>query len=228
VTPALPFVQVNEYVHTFDLPRPEDPPPGAPPTREPVGVHLLDDDLTVLVGTGFSSSADELLSYLCDVDDLDGIVVEHGDQDHFEALPDLLEAYPAADVAIPADDAPSLEQVDVEPDVHLDHHDEIWGLRAVHVPGHTPGNMSFVHEPTDTLLVGDTVVHASSVVAADEDWSHSFALPKPVTNHDDEAARVNVRTLADYDFDVALTTHGHNVTFDAKARFERMLHDAGL
>ena len=32
-------------------------------------------------------------------------------------------------------------------------------LRVVHTPGHTPGGVCFVHEPSRTILVGDTIFH---------------------------------------------------------------------
>jgi len=33
------------------------------------------------------------------------------------------------------------------------------GLRVIHTPGHTPGHVVLVHEPTQTLLTGDAVLH---------------------------------------------------------------------
>jgi glyoxylase-like metal-dependent hydrolase (beta-lactamase superfamily II) len=33
------------------------------------------------------------------------------------------------------------------------------GLRAIHTPGHSPGHLVLVHEPTGTALVGDAVFH---------------------------------------------------------------------
>ena len=33
------------------------------------------------------------------------------------------------------------------------------GLRVIHTPGHSPGHIALLHEPTRTLLVGDAVFH---------------------------------------------------------------------
>lgn len=221
-------MQVSEGIHTFDLPRPRNPPAGAPSTREPIGVHVFDGEQTVLIGTGFSSSTEELVHYLDEFGGVDVVVVEHGDQDHFEAAPELIEAYEDAELAIPEEDAHVLDDLGVEPDVLLSHDEERWGLRVIHVPGHTPGNMSFLHEATGTLFVGDTFVHASSFSASDEDWSGSLALMRAQSNVDDVAARENVIILDEYDFEIALTTHGHNVTYRAGEAFDTMLQDAGF
>ncbi|WP_055489065.1 MBL fold metallo-hydrolase [Streptomyces sp. TP-A0356] len=35
------------------------------------------------------------------------------------------------------------------------------GLRVLHTPGHSPGHIALVHEPTRTLLTGDAVFHRS-------------------------------------------------------------------
>ena len=32
-------------------------------------------------------------------------------------------------------------------------------LRVVHTPGHTPGGVCFIHEPSRTILAGDTIFH---------------------------------------------------------------------
>jgi glyoxylase-like metal-dependent hydrolase (beta-lactamase superfamily II) len=37
------------------------------------------------------------------------------------------------------------------------------GLRVLHTPGHSPGHIVLVHEPTDTVLVGDALFHRSDL-----------------------------------------------------------------
>lgn len=214
-----------DSIYTYDLLRPKDPSPPRPITNEPVSVHVLDGEETVLFGTGFASDAERLIEELEAFDGPDVIVVEHADPDHFDALPDLLEAFDAT-VAIPADDAEEMtEFIGIEPDVELEDGEERWGIRTIHVPGHTPGNMSFLHEETDTLFVGDTFVHANSFAAAPGEWNGALAPIKPGLNADNDAALENISILEDYDFDVALMTHGVNVYEDAHKELETLVDD---
>ncbi|MFB6131681.1 MAG: MBL fold metallo-hydrolase [Salinigranum sp.] len=215
---------LDDRVSTVDTLRPLEPDPKRPQTNEPVSVHVLNDEATVLFGTGFPAGVDRVVEELERVGGLDVIVVEHGDPDHFAALPDLLDVFDAT-VAIPKQDADALDGVGVEPDVLLGHDEVRWGVRTIHVPGHTPGNMSFLHEDSGTLFVGDTVVHKNSFAAAPGDWSGSLATMKPPLNDDDEKTRENVAILTDYEFDVALLTHGLNVFGNALDEVETLVED---
>lgn len=211
-------------IYTLDLLRPQNPPPERPQVNEPVSVHVLDGDETVLFGTGFESGIVPLLGFLDRLGGLDAVIVEHGDPDHYQALPSLVERYDPT-VAIPAADAEALKAVSVEPDVTIEDGDERWGVRAIHVPGHTPGNTSFLHDESGTLLVGDTFVHHNSVVAAPGEWSGKFAPVTPRLNDDDAQALQNMAILASYEFDTARLTHGLNVPEGARGELDRLLAD---
>lgn len=215
---------LDDRITTYDLARPLNPDPARPQTNEPVSVHILDTEDTVLFGTGFTSSADRLIEILDRFDGPDVIVVEHGDPDHYDALPSLLDAF-EAEVAIPDADASALEAVDVQPDVRIGHDELRWGVRTIHVPGHTPGNTSFLHEPTGTLFVGDTFVHTNSFTAESGSWHGQFAPIKAALNDDTAQVYETMSILANYDFDTALTTHGLNVFTGAYAEFETLLAD---
>lgn len=212
--------------HTVDLPRPAYPfLPDEIPRDEPITVSILDDDATVLFGTGFASSGGDLLRALDPFGGPDVVVVEHGDPDHYDAVSILLEVYDDVTVAIPDADAAVLEERDVTPDVRLTHDEVRWGVRTIHAPGHTPGNMAFLHEETDTLVMGDTVVHSSSQNAAPGDWRGAFAPMKPALNADDELTRTSIGILEEYRFDTALVTHGPNVTEGPEEELQTLLAD---
>lgn len=221
VTRVLP-----DEIHTYDLLRPMNPEPPRPRTNEPVSVHVLDGDDTVLFGTGFESGLEQLVPALDAFGGPDVVVVEHGDPDHYDALPALVERYDPT-IAVPAQDAGALEDVGVTVDVALDDDETRWGVRTIHVPGHTAGNMSFLHEDTGTLFAGDTVVHSNSFAAAPGSWSGEFAPIKPSLNADNRAARENVSVLAEYSFDAALLTHGLNAYSDARSELDTLLEDLG-
>lgn len=218
-------MSLDDRIATFDLLRPLDPDPARPQTNEPVSVHVIDDDETVLFGTGFDSGAATLIDELEAYGGPDVIVCEHGDPDHYQALPTLLEAFPDATVAIPAPDVDALDDVGVEADVELEHDEVRWNVRTILIPGHTPGNMSFLHEDSGTLVVGDTFVHKNSFTAEPYDWSGDFAFIKSVLNDDTAEMYETTPILADYDFDCALLTHGLNVFEGAYGEFEKLLDD---
>lgn len=217
-----------EDVHSYDLLRP-DYDGSLPATNEPVSVHVLDAPDTVLFGTGFPADLDRLTSALDEFGGPDVVVIEHAHPDHYSALPALRDRYDDLTVAAPALDADAVEAAtEIAVDVRLGHDEDRWDVRTIHVPGHTPGNMSFIHEASGTLFVGDTFVHRNSFAAAPGDWSGAFAPIKPALNADDQRARENLVVLADYAFDRALLTHGLNVFRDAAREFERLLDDLGL
>lgn len=216
-----------DEIQSIDLLRPQNPDSARPQTNEPVTVNVLNGDETVLFGTGFESGLETLVAELEAYGGPDVVVVEHGDPDHYAALPGLLERYDAT-VAIPEQDAHVLENVSVTPDVRLGHDEKRWGVRTIHLPGHTPGNMSFLHEASDTLFVGDTFVHRNSFAAAPGEWSGSFAPIKPGLNADDEKARESIAMLREYEFDAALVTHGLNVFEGADDDLDALLRDLDL
>ncbi|WP_416841256.1 MBL fold metallo-hydrolase [Haloferax sp. DFSO52] len=192
-----------------------------------MSVQIYEGDDTVLFATGFAAGVDPLIAHLQERGGLDVIVVEHTDPDHFDALEPLLDAFDAK-VAVPAVEADILREKGYPVDVELEDGDVRWGVRCILVPGHTPGNMSFLVEESDTLIVGDTFVHKNSFASAPGEWSGEFAPIKPGLNADDAAARENVIILADYDFDVALMTHGLDVFENARDELDALIDDLGL
>lgn len=214
-----------DNVHSYDLLRPKYPDSARPQTNEPVSVHVLDGERTILFGTGFQSGFEILTDHLDEVGGPDVIVVEHADPDHYGALHALIETYPDVTVAAPELDADDLPE---DVDVRLTHDEVRWGVRTIHVPGHTPGNMSFLHEESGTLVVGDTFVHKNSFAAASGDWSGAFAPVKPSLNADDEKTRENMAVLTDYEFETALVTHGLNVPEGARGELDALLEDLGV
>ena len=212
-------------IHTIDVPRPKYPfIPDVIPTDEPVSVHVLDGEETVLFGTGYAAGAAELVRGLEPFGGPDLVVVEHADPDHYDCVPLLRELYDGLEVAVADAAAAALADAGIEAEIRIDHDDVVGGTRAIHLPGHTPGNTSFLHEDTGTLFVGDTFVHASSPNAAPGDWSGPFAEMNPELSWDPERGRESVGRLREYDVRSARVTHGPNVD-DAAAGIETLVED---
>jgi glyoxylase-like metal-dependent hydrolase (beta-lactamase superfamily II) len=68
-------------------------------------------------------------------------------------------------VAHIADTLPLLHWTPVEPDDHVTDGEVVDGLRVIHTPGHSPGHIALLHEPSNPLLVGDALFHRTPEVA---------------------------------------------------------------
>lgn len=209
-------MQIRPDIHAYDIEWGYD---------EPLGVQVIETDAaTVLFGAGTEATAQAVTDIATD-HGIDVVVVEHGDGDHFGGVPALREAISDLEVAVPAGDAQFLEEAGIDVDRPLDAGETYWGIETIPAPGHTPDNTAYLYE--DVLVAGDTVVGAESIFAAAGDWSGAFAPCTPDYNADDAQTRESIGTLAEYDFEAVLVSHGENVTADGRAEIDRLLADLG-
>ncbi|MGH8868811.1 MAG: MBL fold metallo-hydrolase [Actinomycetes bacterium] len=90
------------------------------------------------------------------------------------------------------------------------------GLRVVHTPGHTPGHVSLLHEPTGVLITGDAIFNVRGVR-----W------PPSMMCTDFTLTRQTADRLADLTYDVAAFTHGPEVRHAARETVRSFLRAAG-
>jgi glyoxylase-like metal-dependent hydrolase (beta-lactamase superfamily II) len=88
------------------------------------------------------------------------------------------------------------------------------GLRAVHLPGHSPGHVALLHEETGVLVPGDAVMNLAGVR-----YAPAFLCTDPGRNRDSVDDR-----LRDLDYDVVAFAHGPELRRDAKAAVRSLLH----
>lgn len=88
------------------------------------------------------------------------------------------------------------------------------GLRVVHTPGHSPGHVSFLHEPTRTLITGDSMFNFGfrGLTLSPRFLCADFAL-----------TRQTAHRLGELDYDVAAFTHGAEMTDHARERIRGYL-----
>lgn len=72
------------------------------------------------------------------------------------------------------------------------------GLRVVHTPGHTPGHVSLLHEPSGTLVTGDALFN----------WRSRLSFSIRFFCTDIEMSRETAWRLGDVDYETAAFTHG--------------------
>lgn len=75
------------------------------------------------------------------------------------------------------------------------------GLRVLHTPGHTPGHIALLHEPSKVLITGDSVWNAFNRMR----WPAGWLCTDAALN------RRTASALADADYDVAAFTHGPEI-----------------
>ena len=89
------------------------------------------------------------------------------------------------------------------------------GLRVVHTPGHSPGHISLLHEPTRTLVTGDSIfnfrfLRRTRISPAFLCWD--FAMTKRTAHR-----------LGELEYDVAAFTHGPEIRDRARETVRALL-----
>jgi glyoxylase-like metal-dependent hydrolase (beta-lactamase superfamily II) len=79
------------------------------------------------------------------------------------------------------------------------------GLRVIHTPGHTPGHVSLLHEPTGVLITGDALFNVRGIR-----YSLSWFCTDP------ELSRKSADVLGDLDFEVVAFMHGAEIRAGAR------------
>lgn len=86
------------------------------------------------------------------------------------------------------------------------------GLRVVHTPGHTPGHVSLLHEPSGVLVTGDAIFHVGRIT-----WPPLFLCSNvPLTKQ-------TAHVLGELDYSVAAFTHGPEVRDRAREQVRDFL-----
>ena len=89
------------------------------------------------------------------------------------------------------------------------------GLRVVHTPGHTPGHVSLLHEPSGVLITGDSIFNAFSRMR----W------PFAMLCTDSALSRRTAHVLGELDYRVAAFTHGPEIRDGAREAVRGFLRD---
>ncbi|MGQ9679920.1 MAG: MBL fold metallo-hydrolase [Candidatus Bathyarchaeia archaeon] len=140
------------------------------------------------------------------------ILITHEHGDHIENLRKLKELTGAQVMAGEGDIRGIEAQTGVRVDKGLRHGDYIdvcGGIEAIHIPGHSVGNMSFYLQRSKTVIVGDTIF---------QDERGNLIPPPEKYSLDVEMARNEIKRLLFYDFDTLLLSHGKNLLKGAKSR----------
>jgi glyoxylase-like metal-dependent hydrolase (beta-lactamase superfamily II) len=89
------------------------------------------------------------------------------------------------------------------------------GLRVLHTPGHTPGHVALLHEPSGVLITGDAI------------WNMARRMTWPVKAlcTDFAMTQQTAHVLAEVDYDVVAFTHGPEIRDNAREAVRGFLRD---
>ena len=204
------------------------------------------DGSVTLVDCGIKRAPKRIVAALASIgkapQDVQRILLTHAHNDHSGGAAEVLAASSADGVSAHADDAGYLESGERPPleasttarlfsrlssgrfspvpvieqiaDGQL--LDVAGGLRVHHTPGHTPGHVSLLHEPTAVLITGDAIFNMRGRMSWPvRAFCTNFAL-------NEQSAGV----LGELEYDVAAFTHGPPITDRAREAVRGFLGQA--
>jgi glyoxylase-like metal-dependent hydrolase (beta-lactamase superfamily II) len=138
------------------------------------------------------------------------VILTHYHPDHVGSMGEVLEAAPRATAYAGAADIPRIQSA--RPIKAVADDDEVFGLRIIATPGHTPGHLC-VFDPAGSLLIlGDAMVNPDNKLGG----------PNPQYTTDMAQAHQSVKKLARLTFERALFGHGEPIDRGAAQAIARL------
>lgn len=169
---------------------------------------LIDNTQVVIVDSGVEGSETDIEEALTDLGmgwyAVEHVIFTHNHPDHIGSAAAILEA---TDAEAHAGDADRVSIVGPQPVSPVTDGQDVFGLRIIATPGHTPGHISVLDPVGGVLVAGDALVgrgDGGGVAGPDAAYTQDMAM-----------AEESVRKLAGYDFDTVLFGHGEPVEQDA-------------
>ncbi len=162
-----------------------------------------------VVDTGSSGSVEEIGNALSTLgatyDDVRHVILTHSHPDHVGSLAGVLDAVPSATPYAGALDIPNISgPTDV---TAVGDGDDVFGLRVIDTPGHTPGSISVLDPGIGLLLAGDALNGNSDGTA--------LSGPDERFTFDMDAGHLSVLKLAGFEVEAVGMGHGQPVMDDA-------------
>lgn len=168
---------------------------------------VVRDGAAALVDTGVPGSLDGIEAVVRNLgvqwSQVGDVVLTHQHRDHVGSLDDVLGRATDARVSAGRLDVPAIASS--RPITALDDGDTVFGLQAIHTPGHTPGHISLLDPVAGLLIAGDALAGADGGVGG----------PDPQYTPDMATAHESVRKLGTLVFDTVVFGHGEPVSGEA-------------
>lgn len=205
-------------------------------------VWIADGGCQILVDTSIPLQADKVLSAVLAVGGdpaaLKKLLITHQDLDHMGCVKDILARYPQIEVLCHEDEAPyirgdlapvKLQALPEDHELRLayarravpvtrtlkdgERIGDCGGILAIHMPGHTPGNLCFYVEKARTLIAGDALNMQDGALIG----------PNPIYTQDMKLACRSLEKLLDLDIERVLTFHGGEFRGDSRTALEALI-----
>jgi glyoxylase-like metal-dependent hydrolase (beta-lactamase superfamily II) len=138
------------------------------------------------------------------------VILTHYHSDHIGSVGDVLAAATKATAYAGAADIPQIKSP--RPLKAVGDNDEVFGLRVISTPGHTPGHVC-VFDPAGSLLIlGDAMNNTGNKLAG----------PSPQYSSDIALANQSVKKLAQLTFQRALFGHGEPIDKSASQAIAKL------
>jgi glyoxylase-like metal-dependent hydrolase (beta-lactamase superfamily II) len=87
------------------------------------------------------------------------------------------------------------------------------GMAIIHLPGHTPGHVGFLHPEDRAMICGDAVMNVGG----------RLSLPPAFATHDAGTARATLTRLSELDYEFLLPSHGRPILKGGRVAVARWL-----
>lgn len=127
------------------------------------------------------------------------VILTHLHGDHIGSLPAVLDAAPEATAFAHAADIPGIPSP--KPITPVGDGDQLFGLKVIHTPGHTPGHIALLEPQLGVMFAGDAINGANPGVSG----------PNPQFTPDMALAIESARRLGTFDYETVVFGHGEPV-----------------
>lgn len=199
-------------------------------------ILLWDDEMAVLIDTGFPGQFEDIQAEMERVDvsfgKLKAVVLTHQDIDHIGCLPELLKNA-VSDIKVYAHeldkpyiegDLPLIKDGNVEKppkgkvsELVIDGQELTYcgGIRILHTPGHTPGHISLYLKQSKILIAGDSMYSVNGILGG---------IHTPTTL-DVKEAQKSLEKYLNLDIESVVCYHGGLSKEDIHAQIQKVVED---
>ncbi len=153
-----------------------------------------------LVDTGTPNNADKFADVIRTAglgwDNVHHVILTHYHPDHIGSMGQVLAAAPKATAYAGAADIPQISSP--RPVKAVGDNEEVFGLRIIATPGHTPGHICVLDPAGSLLILGDAMVNIGNKLGG----------PNPQYTADMAQANQSVKKLGGMSFERAVFGHG--------------------
>lgn len=198
-------------------------PPGAPTTEWArvqmaiVSAYILyRSGEAALVDTGQAGSAPSIQAALSSVGlnwgAIGHVILTHRHPDHIGSADAVAALAPDSIFYIGEGDAEAVADLGEDGPTLANDGDNIFGLRVISTPGHTPGHISVLDETAGVLVAGDAMNHADGALTGSN----------PSFTADEAAANESISKLAGFEYETILFGHSDPILSGGSAEVEAL------